>query len=190
LNVAVPFMVAETFRASRIVAFSTLCVYPYVDVQGSGAAEDLPATPPPGDYASSCAGREQMFIHGSRRHGTPGRLVRLSYCDRHALRRAARRSRGGARRKGGRSRHGLRQRHLAGRRERAGAAPARALHGAASPLNVTGPEKTGCALARERVRPPARPQAVLSGTEAGSAWLADTTASIRLFAPRRCRSPP
>src|ERR671936_2485441 len=29
MNVGVPFMVAETFRASRIVAFSTACVYPY-----------------------------------------------------------------------------------------------------------------------------------------------------------------
>ena len=28
MNVAVPFMVAETFRDSRIVAFSTACVYP------------------------------------------------------------------------------------------------------------------------------------------------------------------
>ena len=36
MNVAVPFMVAETFRDSRIVAFSTASVYPYVDVRGAG----------------------------------------------------------------------------------------------------------------------------------------------------------
>jgi nucleoside-diphosphate-sugar epimerase len=79
MNVAVPFMVAETFRDSRIVAFSTACVYPYVDVHGAGAPETMPTKPPPGDYANSCVGREQMFLHGSRRYGTPGRLVRLSY---------------------------------------------------------------------------------------------------------------
>src|ERR671922_1630641 len=79
MNVAVPFMVAEAFRESRIVAFSTACVYPFVDVNGNGAPESTVTTPPPGDYANSCVGREQMFSHGSRRYGTPGRLVRLSY---------------------------------------------------------------------------------------------------------------
>ena len=79
MNVAVPFMVAEAFRNSRIVAFSTACVYPYVDVDGPGAPETMATTPPPGDYASSCVGREQMFMYGSRRYGTPGRLLRLSY---------------------------------------------------------------------------------------------------------------
>lgn len=79
MNVAVPAMVAETFRDRRIVAFSTACVYPFVDVSGPGAAEDVPAVPPPGDYAWSCVGRERMFEHGSRAWGTPGRLVRLSY---------------------------------------------------------------------------------------------------------------
>jgi len=79
MNVAVPFMVAEAFRDSRIVAFSTACVYPYVSIETPGATEDMPTTPPPGDYATSCVGREQMFRHGSLRYGTPGRLVRLSY---------------------------------------------------------------------------------------------------------------
>jgi len=79
MNVAVPFMVAETFRDSRIVAFSTACVYPFADVGGAGAPEDTPMLPPPGDYAASCVGREQMFRHASARYGTPGRLARLSY---------------------------------------------------------------------------------------------------------------
>ncbi len=79
MNVAVPFIVAETFRDARIVAFSTACVYPYVDVRGPGADERTPATPPPGDYTNSCVGRERMFEFGSRRWGTAGRLVRLSY---------------------------------------------------------------------------------------------------------------
>jgi nucleoside-diphosphate-sugar epimerase len=79
MNVAVPFIVAETFREARIVAFSTACVYPFVDVNGQGAPEDTATLPPPGDYATSCVGREQMFRHASQRYGTPGRLVRLSY---------------------------------------------------------------------------------------------------------------
>jgi nucleoside-diphosphate-sugar epimerase len=79
MNTGVPLMVAEAFRASRIVAFSTICVYPYADTSGRGATEATPAEPPAGDYAWSCVGREQMFLHGSQRWGTPGRLVRLSY---------------------------------------------------------------------------------------------------------------
>ena len=79
MNVHVPAMVAETFGASRIVAFSTGCVYPFVPVHGGGADEDMPPIPPPGDYATSCVGRERMFEYFSRKHGTPGRLVRLNY---------------------------------------------------------------------------------------------------------------
>jgi nucleoside-diphosphate-sugar epimerase len=79
MNAAVPWMVAEVFRDCRIVSFSTACVYPFVDVNGPGAPESLPANPPPGDYAWSCVGRERMFEHGSRTWGTPGRIVRLSY---------------------------------------------------------------------------------------------------------------
>jgi len=79
MNVHVPAIVAEMFAASRIVAFSTGCVYPFVPVAGGGATEDTPAVPPPGDYANSCAGRERMFEHFSARLGTPGRLIRLNY---------------------------------------------------------------------------------------------------------------
>jgi nucleoside-diphosphate-sugar epimerase len=79
MNVEVPAMVAQVFKASRIVAFSTGCVYPFVPVDSGGADEDTPPVPPPGDYANSCAGRERMFEYFSARHGTPGRLFRLNY---------------------------------------------------------------------------------------------------------------
>ncbi|MFM8992187.1 MAG: NAD-dependent epimerase/dehydratase family protein, partial [Alphaproteobacteria bacterium] len=79
MNVHVPAIVAEAFARSRIVAFSTGCVYPFVPVDGGGATEETPPVPPPGDYAASCAGRERMFEHFSARLGTPGRLVRLNY---------------------------------------------------------------------------------------------------------------
>ncbi len=79
MNVGVPLMVADAFRDARIVSFSTACVYPFVPVDGPGAPEDMATTPPPGDYATSCVGRERMFEYGSRKHGTAGRSVRLSY---------------------------------------------------------------------------------------------------------------
>ena len=79
MNVQVPAMVAEVFKASRIVAFSTGCVYPFVPVDSGGATEDIPPVPPPGDYATTCAGRERMFEYFSARHETPGRLFRLNY---------------------------------------------------------------------------------------------------------------
>jgi nucleoside-diphosphate-sugar epimerase len=79
MNVHVPAIVAEAFESSRIVAFSTGCVYPFVPVDSKGATEDTPAGPPPGEYAWSCLGRERMFEYFSARLGTPGRLVRLNY---------------------------------------------------------------------------------------------------------------
>ena len=78
MNAHVPALVAQAFRASRIVAFSTACVYPFVPVDGQGAPEDLPPDPP-GEYAQSCVGRERMFQHFSQQFGTAGRLFRLSY---------------------------------------------------------------------------------------------------------------
>ena len=78
MNAHVPALVAQAFPNSRIVAFSTGCVYPFVDVNGKGADESL-APNPPGEYAQSCVGRERMFEYFSRRHGTPGRIIRLNY---------------------------------------------------------------------------------------------------------------
>jgi nucleoside-diphosphate-sugar epimerase len=79
MNAHVPAIVAEAFRDSRIVAFSTACVYPYVDIRHQGATEATPPVAPPGEYANSCVGRERMFQYFSGTHGTPGRLIRLSY---------------------------------------------------------------------------------------------------------------
>ena len=79
MNAHVPALVAEAFAASRIVAYSTGCVYPYVDVRYGGATEATPMTPPPGAYANSCVAREQMFQYFSRTRGTQGRTIRLNY---------------------------------------------------------------------------------------------------------------
>jgi nucleoside-diphosphate-sugar epimerase len=78
MNAHVPALVAQAFRDSRIVAFSTGCVYPFVSVDGKGADENV-APDPPGEYAQSCVGRERMFEYFSRQYSTPGRLFRLNY---------------------------------------------------------------------------------------------------------------
>jgi len=78
MNSHVPALVAQAFAGSRIVAFSTGCVYPFVSVNGKGADEGL-APNPPGEYAQSCVARERMFEYFSRKHSTPGRLFRLNY---------------------------------------------------------------------------------------------------------------
>lgn len=79
MNVHVPAIVAKAYRASRIVSFSTGCVYPFVLIESGGAKEETPALPPPGEYANSCLGRERMFEYFSGLHGTQGRIFRLNY---------------------------------------------------------------------------------------------------------------
>jgi nucleoside-diphosphate-sugar epimerase len=78
MNSHVPALVAQAFPASRIVAFSTGCVYPFVPVDGKGSDESMPPNPP-GEYAQSCVGRERMFEYFSDQFKTPGRLFRLNY---------------------------------------------------------------------------------------------------------------
>jgi nucleoside-diphosphate-sugar epimerase len=78
MNAHAPALVAEHFRSSRIVAFSTGCVYPFFAIDGGGASEDTPLSGP-GEYAQSCVGRERMFEYFSQIHATPGRLFRLNY---------------------------------------------------------------------------------------------------------------
>jgi nucleoside-diphosphate-sugar epimerase len=79
MNAHVPALVAERFPGSRIVAFSTACVYPFVDTASNGAPESVSPTAPSGEYANSCVARERLFEHFSHEHQTPGRLLRLSY---------------------------------------------------------------------------------------------------------------
>ena len=62
----------------EIVAFSTICVYPFAPVAFGGSLEDDPLGPP-GEYAMSCVGRERIFRYFSQQTRSPGALVRLSY---------------------------------------------------------------------------------------------------------------
>ncbi len=78
MNTFLPGLVAERYRNSRIVAFSTGNVYPLTPVLHGGPTESSPVGPV-GEYAQSCLGRERMFDHFSRQYGTPVTLLRLNY---------------------------------------------------------------------------------------------------------------
>jgi nucleoside-diphosphate-sugar epimerase len=78
VNSFMPALVADYYKESNIVAFSTGCVYPLVSVESGGSLEtDAPA--PVGEYAQSCLGRERMFEYGSKQHGTKVCMIRLNY---------------------------------------------------------------------------------------------------------------
>lgn len=78
INSYMPALVAEHFKNSRIVAFSTGCVYPLVHFNSGGSKEsDRPG--PIGEYAQSCLGREIMFEYCSKKNSTPVALIRLNY---------------------------------------------------------------------------------------------------------------
>jgi hypothetical protein len=180
MNAHVPALVAQAFAGSRIVAFSTGCVYPFVPVDGKGADEAL-APNPPGEYAQSCVGRERMFEYFSRRFSTPGRLFRLNYAIdmRYGVL------------------HDIASKVLQGKPIDVslghvnfiwqGDASAQALRCLAhcdtptSPINVSGHEilavrdlaaKLGARLGREPV---------IVGTEQPTAWLTDTSLATKLF---------
>jgi nucleoside-diphosphate-sugar epimerase len=180
MNAHVPALVAQAFAGSRIVAFSTGCVYPFVPVNGRGANETL-SPDPPGEYAQSCVGRERMFEYFSRKYKTPGRLFRLNYAID--------------------MRYGVLH-DIATKIVEAkpidvslghvnfiwqGDASAQALRCLAhcdtptSPINVSGPEilsvrdlaaKLGARLGREPI---------LVGKEEPTAWLTDTSQAVRMF---------
>lgn len=78
MNVTVPKLVSARYKNSRIVAFSTGCVYPFAPVDTGGCTESTPPAPV-GDYAQSCYQREQIFAAASADHGTPVILIRLNY---------------------------------------------------------------------------------------------------------------
>jgi len=78
LNTYLPGLIAQRYRQSRIVAFSSGNVYPLVPITSGGATESTPAGPV-GEYAQSVLGRERMFEYVSHRYGTSAVLLRLNY---------------------------------------------------------------------------------------------------------------
>jgi len=78
MNAYLPALIAERYRHSRIVSFSSGNVYPLVPVDSGGATEETPPAPL-GEYAQSVLARERIFEHFSRRYETPVTSLRLNY---------------------------------------------------------------------------------------------------------------
>ncbi len=78
MNTLVPATVAERYAKSRIVVFSTGCVYSLVPADGTGANEES-SLEPPGEYANSCIGRERVFTHFAIQNQTQVLFLRLCY---------------------------------------------------------------------------------------------------------------
>ncbi|MBT3374333.1 MAG: NAD(P)-dependent oxidoreductase [Lentisphaerae bacterium] len=78
INCIVPYHAARKFQGSRVLSFSTGCVYPVMHLSTGGATETT-GMDPVGEYAMSCLGRERMFdVYADR--GTEDVLhVRLNY---------------------------------------------------------------------------------------------------------------
>jgi hypothetical protein len=79
MNTLCPAIVAEAFKDSRIIMFSSIHVCPSVSVLHRGSLDDVAPMARPGEYANSVVGRERTFQYFSKLHNTPGRIIRLSY---------------------------------------------------------------------------------------------------------------
>jgi len=78
MNAYLPGRVAEKYKDSNIVAFSSGNVLPFVQVTSGGVSEET--TPEPiGEYAQSCLGRERVFEYFAQKNHTPTLIYRLNY---------------------------------------------------------------------------------------------------------------
>lgn len=78
MNAYLPGRVAEKYKHSRIVAFSTGNVYPFSKVTQGGFSEETKPDPV-GEYGQSCLGRERIFQYFSNQNQTPVLIYRLNY---------------------------------------------------------------------------------------------------------------
>lgn len=78
MNTYLPGRVAEKFKDSRIVVFSSGNIYPFTPY-GSGGANEAVMPEPIGEYAQSTLGRERIFEYHSHKNQTPMLFYRLNY---------------------------------------------------------------------------------------------------------------
>lgn len=78
MNSVLPAFVADKFKKSNIVVFSSGNIYPIVPVNGGGCSEkDRPL--PNGEYAMSCLARERSFEYAAQTFGTKVFIYRLNF---------------------------------------------------------------------------------------------------------------
>ncbi len=80
MNTYLPGRVAEKYRNSKMVVYSTGNVYPFSAVISGGPDEEVPPAPV-GEYGQSCLGRERIFQYFSERYHTPLLIYRLNYAN-------------------------------------------------------------------------------------------------------------
>ena len=78
MNSYMPGRVADKFRDSRLVVFSTGNVYPLTPISHGGATE-YSRVDPIGEYAQSCLSRERICTYFSSQFGTSMAILRLNY---------------------------------------------------------------------------------------------------------------
>lgn len=78
MNSVLPAFVADKFKKSNIVVFSSGNIYPIVPLSSGGCTEaDRPL--PNGEYAMSCLARERSFEYAAQAYGTKVFIYRLNF---------------------------------------------------------------------------------------------------------------
>jgi nucleoside-diphosphate-sugar epimerase len=179
-NTVVPSHVARRFRDSRIVVFSTGCVYPLSSSDGQGADEDSPLGFL-GEYATTCIGRERVFTHYSRKFGTKVLLFRLNYSV--EFRYGVLADIGQRVLKGEAVDLNVAVANVIWQRDACARAVQSLLHVESPPkrLNVTGVERVDVRLVAEKFGEAFGRKPVFKGVPQPSVWLVDSRRSVGLF---------
>lgn len=78
MNATLPAFVADKFKKSNIVVFSSGNIYPIVPLSSGGCVEtDRPG--PVGEYTMSCLARERAFEYAANTYGTKIFIYRLNF---------------------------------------------------------------------------------------------------------------
>ncbi|MBQ8310062.1 MAG: NAD(P)-dependent oxidoreductase [Clostridia bacterium] len=78
MNATLPAFVADQFRHSNIVVFSSGNIYPIVPLSSGGCTEQTRPVPN-GEYAMSCLARERAFEYAANTFGTKVFIYRLNF---------------------------------------------------------------------------------------------------------------
>jgi nucleoside-diphosphate-sugar epimerase len=180
MNAYLPGRVAEKYKGSRIVVFSSGNIYPFSPVGRGGVDETVPPEPI-GEYAQSTLGRERVFEYFSHQYEIPMTMFRLNY---------AVDMRYGVLLEVARAVHEGRPINLATGHANviwqgdANEMAIRCLNHCSHPptiVNVTGPETMSIRWAAEQFASRFNKEATFNGTESDTALLSNASKSHQLF---------